>query len=106
MPAKPTSEQLTFKFTATAGVTVIRLSSGEVHLKPDKILLRGSVRQAAKILGGSVMTVYRLIEDGEIRAWKPRNTSPNCKYVVDMTTVYELQERRVGAVDSRALKGA
>jgi hypothetical protein len=98
---RPTkAEQLTLNFTASAGVTVTTLASGEVRLKPGKIIAQGSVRQAARILGVPMMTIYRLIEDGDIDAWKPRNTAANCKYVVNMTSVYDLRRKRDAAGES------
>lgn len=41
-----------------------------------------------------VETVYRLIELGEIKAWKPQSSRGNGKYRIDLGSVLEYKERR------------
>ncbi len=70
-------------------LVAVRNGDGSVTLKPGKITLEGAVRDAAKILACSPRQVCRLIESGDIRAWKVRSTAPNCKYTVDLVSVRE-----------------
>lgn len=78
---------------AAPGVRAVRQPDGGVTLKPGKLEIQGSVRQAARIMGVSRKTVLRMIEDGSVRAWKPRQSgAANCKFVVDLTSVYAHKE--------------
>lgn len=74
--------------------TVHHQPGGAILVKPGKVMLEGSVSDAKKALGlPNAKLVIRLIQDGEIDANKPRKTSPNCKYRVNMLTVYALKEK-------------
>lgn len=57
-----------------------------------------SVAQAAKMLGfRDRETVYRLIELGEIRAWKPKSERGNGKWRIDWNSVAEYKAARLEA---------
>jgi hypothetical protein len=87
--------QLELTFSSSMDVRVNRLPNGEVHLKPGKITVSGTVRDACRVLGGCCpQVIYALIREGEIIAKKPKPNAPNSKYRVDMTTVYALDERQ------------
>ena len=86
--------QLTLNLTSAASVVAIPQPGGGLLLKPGKILVEGSVADAAKALGLDRKMIYALIEDGEITAWKPRKCASNCHWRIEMASVYEYRSRR------------
>lgn len=106
MKAKPTSThpaQLTLNLTTSAGVVAVKQPGGAVLLKPGEVKLKGTVRDAMKTLGAANPDViYQLIRDKEIKAIKLRDTAPNCKWQIDMLSVYDLKERREAEQEKRA----
>ncbi len=80
-------------------VSIIPRGDGEVIVRrSSRLEIKGSVKQAGKVLGCGKQTVLDLIADGAIIAWKLREgPRKNNKFVVDMTSVYALLEQRRAA---------
>lgn len=89
--------------SCASGMRVVPQPEGSLLVMPGKVTLEGSVRDAMKVLGlRDPMTVYRLIQDKDIKAWKPRNKGKNCMWRVDMASVTALKERRKREQEERA----
>lgn len=57
-----------------------------------------SAQKAAEMLGfRDRESIYRLIEAGEIRAWRPTSKRGNGKYRINLESVMSYRERRAGA---------
>jgi len=97
--------QLALHFNVSQGVKMDRLPDGSVHLKPGKMMVEGTVRDACRMLGGiSTHRVRILIQTGEIKAWKPmgrrarRDGKPaNTKLIVNMLSVEAYRRREKAA---------
>lgn len=86
---------------------VIATGAGQATVRARRPVLEGGVDEARRVLGGrgvvSRETVYRLIAEGRIRAWKPRGAGAarrdgrrgNAKWVVDLGSCYELRGQGV-----------
>ena len=84
-------------FSLTYGVQVIRHGDGSATIRPTRIQMEGGTRTAARVLRCSPMTVRRMIVEGEIPARKLRPNRRNSKFVVCMTSVYEMVEAALKA---------
>lgn len=86
-PADPADgTQLELALEIAPCVRLVRRPGGVVEIHPDRPRLEGTVREAARVLGVSMRTVRRMLEEGQIRGWKPR-----AHWRVDMATVYAVR---------------
>jgi len=83
-------QQLELGLFVSPDVTVTRLPDGEVRLRPKAPLVTGGTREAARALAVDQRTILRMIEAGEIRAWRPAKRH----WRIDMTSVYDLLNQR------------
>lgn len=76
-------------------------ADGSLVVRPRRLLTGEEIgaKRAAKMLGyRDRESVYRLIEIGEIKAWKPRTLRENGKWRVDLQSVLDYKARRLDAV--------
>ncbi|WP_009960362.1 hypothetical protein [Verrucomicrobium spinosum] len=100
--AQEESKQLLLGFTSSITVKVTPHPGGGVLVTPGKVLVEGSVSDAAKALGlPNKQLVYLLIEEKEIHAWKPNARAKNGKYRVNMASVYALKAKWLAQQDQR-----
>lgn len=74
-----------------------RLADGSFTVKPKKVAITEEigVKRAMKLLGFKDReTISRLIDLGEIEAWKPKSKRGNGKWRIDWHSVMSYKERR------------
>lgn len=73
-------------------------ADGSFVVKPRR-LVDGHEIDAKKAAGmlkfRDVETIYRLVESGEIKGWKPKSARGNAKYRIDLGSVLEYKARRL-----------
>lgn len=73
---------------------------GSITIRPRRVAddREISAQKAAEMLGfRDRESIYRLIEAGEIRAWRPASKRGNGKYRINLESVMSYRERRAGA---------
>jgi hypothetical protein len=74
-----------------------RRADGSFVVAPRKVVIGQeiSAKRAASILGfKDPESIYRLIDLGEIAAWKPKAKRGNAKWRIDWRSVMDYKERR------------
>ena len=74
-----------------------RQADGSFMVKPKRVAITEeiSARKAARLLGFKDReSIYRLIDLGEIEAWKPKAKRGNAKWRIDWHSVMSYKERR------------
>jgi excisionase family DNA binding protein len=93
-PASDPSQIMLFEVEQT------RHQDGSITVRPRRLTDGREIGAvaAAKMLGfRDRETIYRLIELGEIRAWKPRSERGNGKWRIDWNSVAEYKAARLDA---------
>jgi hypothetical protein len=76
-------------------------ADGSLVVRPRRLLTGEEigVKKAAKMLGYKDReSVYRLIEIGAIKAWKPESANHNGKWRIDLQGVLDYKARRMDSV--------
>jgi hypothetical protein len=74
------------------------LGDGSFRVKPRRLVdgRECSAKKAADMLGFKDReTIYKLIELGELRGWKPKSERGNGKYRIDVGSVLDYKARRM-----------
>lgn len=75
-----------------------RTADGSFVVRPRRLVDGREVtaKKAAGMLGfKDKETIYRLVELGEIRGWKPKSARGNGKYRIDLGSVLDYKSRRL-----------
>lgn len=80
-----------------------RMTDGRIVVTPKRLVdgREIDVRSAARMLGfRDRETIYRMIDRGELRGWKPSSKRGNAKWRIDLGSVIDYKRRRSQAAES------